>query len=97
MEDNKNKCVQCGCVDRLYYLYKQMSLEQILSHIDTEYMVSTMPTISKDKKGGILFDQQLQNQLGIRVREHEHSYNQLSQVFDDDGGSESEDEEEEDY
>jgi hypothetical protein len=72
--------------------FQQMSLKLLLSHIDTAYMISSMPTISREQKGGILFDQQLQNQLNIRVREHEHSYNQLSNVFDDADSSSDEEE-----
>mgnify|MGYP003978619159 CR=1 FL=1 len=77
---------RCDCIGGQYPKFKAMNLKKILSYIDTEYMISNMPSISKNKRNIILFDQQLQNQLGIRVREHEHSYSQLTKVFDDHHG-----------
>ena len=93
-EEEPRSC--CGHNIDEHAKLKKMTLDEILSKLDTEYMVSTMPTVSKAQKNGILFDQQLQNQLGIRVREHEHSYNQLTKVFDDGSGDVEEEEEEED-
>ena len=71
-----------------------MSMNQILSHMDTEHMVSNMPSVSRASKDNILFDQQLQHQLGIRVVEHEHSYNQLTKVFDEGEDTDDDDDDE---
>ena len=87
-QDDKDKAFNCRscwnahCSGRVAYnRFKDMNLDELLNSIDTEYMVSSMPTVNHDQKKQILFDQQLQNQLNIRVREHEHSYNQLTQAY----------------
>jgi hypothetical protein len=90
-EEMKQCCFGwCGDVAE-YERLKFMTMSEILAHIDTKHMVSNMPSVSRASKDNILFDQQLQQQIGIRVEEHEHSYNQLTKVFDD--GDDTEDEE----
>ena len=85
----------CGDVSE-YERLQCMSMNYILSHIDTEHMVSNMPSVSRASKDNILFDQQLQHQLGIRVVEHEHSYSQLTKVFDEGEDTDDDDDDDDD-
>ena len=54
---------------------------ELMDRLDTGYLLSSSPVISKEHKQHIIFDTKLQQQLNIMVRIHEHSYDHLRRVF----------------
>jgi hypothetical protein len=62
---------------------ESFSFKKLMTRLDSEYMISSMPTIAVRETPHIVFDHRLQQQLGIMVQVHEHSYDQLRRVFGD--------------
>lgn len=60
-----------------------LTFSELISRLDFEYLLESRSDIFIEDKYSIIFDQCLQQQLGIMVVIHQHSYDHLHRLFSD--------------